>query len=65
MHSAKKTTLSSAVRRKSRRLAVILVVGLLVGASVLPTSAYAASQPTVHVQHMADGGSGESPPGVG
>jgi hypothetical protein len=66
MRSAKKTTLSSAVRRKSRRLAVILVLGLLVGASVLPTSAYAASKPSVQVTHMAaDGGSGESPPGVG
>jgi hypothetical protein len=65
MRSAKKATPSSAVWRKSRRLAVILVLGLLVGASALPTSASAASQPAVHVQHMADGGSGESPPGVG
>jgi hypothetical protein len=65
MRSAKKTPLSSAVRRKSRRLAVILALGLLVGASALPTSASAASTPAVHVQHLAEGGSGESPPGVG
>ena len=64
MSSASKTTLSN-VARKSRRLAVILALGLLVGASVLPASAYADSAPTtpVHVTHIADGGSGDNPPG--
>ena len=59
MKSAQKTALL-----KSRRLAVILVLGLLVGASTLPTSVDAASAPSVHVPQLVRGGSGESPPGV-
>jgi hypothetical protein len=64
MRSAKKTSPASVLSR-GRRFAVVVVMGLLMGAVALPTPSLAASGPsqTIHVQHGILGGSGENPPG--
>jgi len=64
MRSAKQTSPSSVLRR-GRRFVVVVVLGLLVGGTALPTPSLAAAKlaPTVHIQHYSDGGSGENPPG--
>ena len=53
--------------RRGRRFVVVLVLGLLVGGTALPTPSLAAAKPVpashINVQHYADGGSGENPPG--
>lgn len=54
--------------RKAKRFAVVLVLGALLGATAVPAPTYAAgTHVNVHVSvpHLAEGGSGDGPPGAG